>query len=94
MKPRAEASMRAVWCDSLSAAQGVSWPRETRTLTTSTWPREAARWRLELESPRGEVSGLWRSVGWDFRMRLTRRASLAWIARRMRRDGSILGAVD
>lgn len=54
------------------------------------WFREAARWRLELERPWGEASGLWRSEGWDLRMRLTRSASAAWMARRRRSEGSIL----
>lgn len=54
------------------------------------WPREAARWRLELERPSGEVSGLWRSLGWDLRMRSASVLSLAWMARRRRRGASIL----
>lgn len=53
-------------------------------------PREEARCREVLESPRGEYSGLWRREGWDFRMRLQRRVSEAWMARRRRREGSIL----
>ena len=34
---------------------------------------------------------MWRRWGWDFRMRVARRGSLAWLARRMRREASILG---
>jgi len=53
-------------------------------------PREAARWREVLERPVGEASGLWRRWGWEWRMRVTRSGSEAWIARRRRREGSIL----
>jgi hypothetical protein len=53
-------------------------------------PREAARWREVLERPVVEGSGLWRRWGLVFRMRWTRRGSFAWIARRRRREGSIL----
>jgi hypothetical protein len=55
-----------------------------------TSPREDARWRDVLERPVGEVSGLWRRRGCVFRMRETRRGSEAWMARRRRREGSIL----
>jgi hypothetical protein len=66
------------------------------------WPREEARWREVFERPtaeesgfrrmvgRGEVSGFGGRVGGVFRMRWTRRESAAWIARRRRREGSIL----
>lgn len=56
------------------------------------WPSEAARCRFELDRPPWDVSGLWRSLGCECRMRLTRRASLAWIARRRRDEASILNA--
>jgi hypothetical protein len=69
----------------------VSWPKERRTRTMERKPREEERWREVLERPRGVVSGFWRRRGWDFRMRVTRRGSLRWIARRRRREGSILG---
>lgn len=54
------------------------------------WPREAARWRLVFERPEGEVSGFCRREGLARRMRATRRVSAEWIARRRRREGSIL----
>jgi len=54
------------------------------------WPREEARWREVFERPTAEESGFWRGGGWVFRMRWTRRESAAWIARRRRREGSIL----
>jgi hypothetical protein len=54
------------------------------------WPREEARWREVFERPTAEESGFWRRVGWVFRMRWTRRESAAWMARRRRREGSIL----
>lgn len=54
------------------------------------WPSDAARCRFELDRAPGDVSGLCRSFGCECRMRLTRRASLAWIARRSRDEASIL----
>lgn len=56
----------------------------------SWWPREAAICRFELDSPSVDGSGLWRSLGCDFSIRWTRRASPIRIARRRRIDGSIL----
>lgn len=53
-------------------------------------PRVAARWRFEFERPTRVLSGLWRRVGWDFRMRVTRRTSFVRMARRRRMDGSIM----
>lgn len=54
-------------------------------------PNVDARWREVFERPVGEASGLWRRCGCECRMRETRRGSEAWIARRRRREGSILG---
>jgi len=67
-----------------------SWPRDNKREMMGQKPREAARWRDVFERPVGEVSGFWRSVGCDFMMRERRRASLVWIERRRRREGSIL----
>ena len=58
------------------------------------WPRVLARWRDVFDRPEGVKSGLWRRWGLDLRMRETRRASLEWMARRRRREGSILGGVS
>jgi hypothetical protein len=55
------------------------------------WPSEAARCRLELALPVSERSGLCSRWGWDLRMRRASSASLEWIARRRRMEGSILG---
>src|SRR5450432_1484397 len=91
--PSREASMRAVWWSSLRDMLPFSWPRERRSWTMVVWPRWLARWRDVLESPLGVQSGLWRREGCDFRMRAQRRGSLAWMARRRRREGSILRGV-
>lgn len=54
------------------------------------WPREEARWREVLDRPEAVESGFWRREGWEVRIRWTRRVSEEWIARRRRREGSIL----
>ena len=94
--------MRGVWCSSFRDMPSFSCPSSRSTRTMERWPREEARWREVFERPtaeesgfrrmvgRGEVSGFWRRVGWVFRMRWTRRESAAWMARRRRREGSIL----
>ncbi len=57
------------------------------------WPREAARWRLELALPVTEWSGLCRRWGCELRMRRTSDGSLRWMARRRRIEGSILDGI-
>jgi hypothetical protein len=88
--PARDASMSGVWCSSFKEMPSHSWFAESRTLMIGTSPREEARWREVFESPVGVESGLWRRCGCVFRMRETRRGSEAWIARRRRREGSIL----
>lgn len=90
--PAALATIKGVWWSSFRLMPLASWPRASRVRTTGRWPREHARCREVLERPRGEKSGLWRRYGgWDLQIRATRRGSLAWIARRRRNEGSILG---
>lgn len=81
--------MRGVWWSSFRAS--ISWSRESSTRTQGRKPRDEARWRDVLESPALEGSGFRRRCGWVFRMRWIRRGSAAWMARRRRREGSILG---
>jgi hypothetical protein len=82
----------SVWVADLVklAADMVSWPRERRSLTIEKWPRDEARWREVLLRPMGEGSGFSRRVGWERRMRRTSSVSAVRIARRRRREGSIL----
>ena len=84
--------MRGVWWSSFR--ESIWWWRERRTRTQGRKPREEARWSDVLESPALEGSGLRRRCGWVFRMRRIRRGSAAWMARRRRREGSILGVEE